>query len=109
MNLQHYVDTRKEAYDDSSSDEYFESPFVVYSKLVDLADTNLVITFDKLDIKNEEMSDTPKLPQRKYAIQVYKKYSGTNIAKFFNLLLKKGQVFLRQLRLRIYLESQPSR
>ncbi|KAL4207602.1 hypothetical protein AB4K20DRAFT_1870283 [Rhizopus microsporus] len=30
MNFQLYVDTRKEAYDDSLSDEYFESSFVVY-------------------------------------------------------------------------------
>lgn len=66
-NFQHYVNTRKEAYDDSSSDEYFKSPFVVYSKLADPVEANSVITFDKPDIKNEEMLDTPKLPQRKFA------------------------------------------
>ena len=51
MNFQLYVDTRKEAYDDSLSDEYFESSFVVYSKLVDFVAANSVITFDKPDIK----------------------------------------------------------
>ncbi|CEG83950.1 hypothetical protein RMATCC62417_17812 [Rhizopus microsporus] len=64
MNFQHYVNTRKEAYDDSSLDEDFESPSVVYGKMIDLADANSVITFGKPDIKSEEMPDAPKLPQR---------------------------------------------
>ncbi|KAG0167315.1 hypothetical protein DFQ29_000515, partial [Apophysomyces sp. BC1021] len=73
MNFQHYVDTRTEAYDDGSSDEEMdlESPAFAYGKLIDLADANTIIT---PNIKNENMPDAPEVSQRKYTLQVYKKY-----------------------------------
>ena len=36
------------------------------------------------------MPDAPELPQRKYTLQVYKKYGEANIAKFFQLITEEG-------------------
>ncbi|CAO3687096.1 unnamed protein product [Rhizopus stolonifer] len=63
MNFEYYADSRKEAYDDSSSDDEmdFEAPSIVYGKLIELADANSVMNFDNPDIKNEAMPDAPEL------------------------------------------------
>ncbi|KAG1336465.1 hypothetical protein G6F62_006249 [Rhizopus arrhizus] len=93
MNFEQYVCTHSEEYEDSSSDDEidYEAPNFVYGNLIDFPDTNSTTTPEGNVIRDEVLHDTPVIvPEKKYPIQIYKKYGETNIARFFTLIIEEG-------------------
>jgi transposase len=92
-NFEQYLGTHSEAYENSLSDDEmdYEAPAFVYGNLIDLADANSTTTPEINVIKDEVLHDTPVIvPEKKYQIQIYKKYGEANIASFFSLTTEEG-------------------